>query len=388
MPPSVSLRSTRPPKLAPSARGGTPDASPSNVIRALVVALLVACSAEGPTSADAGGSGGHGASNGSGSGGASSGGSASGASAPGGSSSGGSSTGGNGTGGAGAGGEGPGGAGGAQPFVLETHTSTATGVLALDTNLPRIVADCQLVLGAPCEDLDGDGLVDAWEAAVLDRLRPTVVFDEDEPLVDEPTAVVGLVGRVTPASEFIHVYMMLGYSKDYGSCGGFTGHNGDSERVALKLGPAPSGDLGDAVVVAAFTTGHEGTANDHSMVFEGTELSMLSFPNELPENEPRWEVFSSSAKHATYPSIAVCEGVSFIPCLDEDCGPDGVTNVALHRRVFPFVNAGEEAMPLVDDLTALGFPGDTAWGMEDFCGGLGGSGCSAPVRDKITSDPF
>ena len=30
--------------------------------------------------------------------------------------------------------------------------------------------------------------------------------------------------------------IVLAYAIDYGSCGGFTGHHGDSERVALRLG--------------------------------------------------------------------------------------------------------------------------------------------------------
>jgi hypothetical protein len=278
---------------------------------------------------------------------------------------------------------GGGGAGGA--FVLIAQTSEAGGIMRLDTNLPRTVAACEAIPSAPCDDLDGDDLVDAWEEVALDRLRPIVVLDEDEPLVNDPTAVVGLVGRVTPVGQFIHMYMMLGYSKDYGSCGGFTGHNGDSERVALKLEQAPGGDLGDVVVNAAFTTGHEGTSNDQSRIFEGVNLALLSFSMDV---EPRWEVFSSASKHATYGTKMLCEDVSIIPCFDEDCAPDNVANPALYRRLFAFVNAGEPATPLVNDLGPLGFVGETAWGNQDFCGGLGGSGCSAPVRDKLTNDPF
>ena len=99
-------------------------------------------------------------------------------------------------------------------------------------------------------------------------------------------------------------------------------------------------------------------------------------------------VYPSADKHATYATIAICEGVSVVPCFDEDCAPDGVNDPSKFDRLPPFVNAGEETAPLVSDLTAIGFPGDDAWADQDFCGGLGGATCSAPVRDKLLNDPF
>lgn len=298
-----------------------------------------------------------------------------------------------GAGGAGAGaaqGAGGSGGGGAGAFVLEVHTSLESDSLRLSTNLPREDAACLALAtpGAPCGDVDQDGLTDAWEDVVLDRLRPTVVLDEDEQLVGDPSAVQGLVGRVAPVGGEIRAFMMLGYSKDYGSCGGFTGHNGDSERVALSLAPIPNGGPGDVVVTKAYTAAHEGTATDHGHVYAGAELSELVFETDPSLGEPRWSVFSSADKHATYASIAVCEGISIVPCFDEDCAPDGVADPAPYRRLFALVNAGEETSPRVSDLTGLGFPGDDAWAMQDFCGGLGGSGCSSPVRDKLLVDPF
>jgi hypothetical protein len=104
--------------------------------------------------------------------------------------------------------------------------------------------------------------------------------------------------------------------------------------------------------------------------------------------EPRWVVFPSSDKHGTYATIEICEDVSVIPCVDEDCGADGVADPAMYDRLPPYVNAGEEAMPLVTDLTVVGFPGDDAWAEQDFCGGLGGTGCSDDVRNKLLPSPF
>lgn len=242
--------------------------------------------------------------------------------------------------------------------------------------------------GAPCDDIDLDGLVDAWEDLVLDRLRPLQRLDEQESLVADPSFVLGDVGRVAPVAGHVRVFLMLGYTRDFGSCGGISGHSGDSERVALDLLPDDARGPGGAVVVGAYTAAHENTATDHGQVFTGAALGQLVYTPDPDSGKPRWVVFPSADKHATYATIAICEGVSVIPCLDEDCGPDDIADPALYDRLPPIVNAGEEAAPRVTELSVVGFPGDDAWAMQDFCGGLGGTGCTSPVREKLLVDPF
>lgn len=273
------------------------------------------------------------------------------------------------------------------PFVLDVHTELVDGRLALRCNLPWDVAACMAIAGAPCDDVDGDALVDAWEDAALERLRPLRRFDEAESILDDATAAMADVGRVFAAGDHLRLYVMLGYSRDYGSCG-FTAHNGDSERIALDLVAWPAGGPGGATVEIAYTAAHEGTATDHGRVFTGDDLGMLVFAVDPIHDEPRWVVFPSADKHATYASIEICENISQIPCFDEDCGPDGVDDPAAFDVLPVVVNAGEQAMPRVTDLAAVGFPGDDAWSGSDFCGGLGGTGCSSPVRDKLTIDPY
>ncbi len=288
----------------------------------------------------------------------------------------------------GANGTGGGGGVGGAPWALEVHTELSGDAMAIRVNLPLETSACAAEPGGlPCDDLDADGIVDLWEDAALDRLRPFVVFDEDEPLIDDSSFVTAIVGRVAPAAPNVHVYMMLGYSRDYGSCGGFTSHNGDSERVALELAPLAGGGPGDYVIVAGYTAAHEGTVSDSSRLFEGAELLELVFGEDAGLGEPRWTVYASASKHGTYASIDVCEGVSVVPCFDEDCGPDGVSP-GMYQRLFPYVNAGEESAPMITTLGSIGFSGDDAWADQDFCGGLGGSGCSAPVREKLLVDPF
>jgi hypothetical protein len=279
-------------------------------------------------------------------------------------------------------------------FVLSVSTElNVQNGLVLHTNLPAKTQDCLSVQAAqvPCTDNDQDGLTDAWEALVLERFHPIRRLDEDESLVTDASAVLGDVGRVKLAegNPFrAHVMIMLGYSKDYGSCGGFTSHNGDSERVALNLEQV-AGTLGDVQMVQVFTTGHEGTSNDQSRIFEVQEFGQLVFSTAFDNGQPRWVVFPSADKHATYATISQCEGVSFIPCLDEDCGPNGVANPALFDRLPLVVNAGEEAHQLVNDLSVIGFSGDDAWLEQEFCGGLDrNDGCSSAAREKLLNDPF
>jgi hypothetical protein len=273
-------------------------------------------------------------------------------------------------------------------FAIDCHTALVDGALALECNLPAALAACLELAGAPCEDADGDGLTDAWEDLALERLRPLRRLDEAESLVDDPDAVLGDVGRVFGVGDRVRMFVMLGYSTDYGSCGGFTSHNGDSERVALDLAAHPEGGPGGVIVAQAYTAAHEGTINDHSRRFGSDELGLLTHDADPESGEPRWVVFPSADKHGTYASLGICEGISILPCVDEDCGPDDVDDPSVFDRLPAVVNAGEPTSPRVTSLDALGFVGDDAWAEQDFCGGLGGDACSAPVREKLVMDPF
>jgi hypothetical protein len=277
-------------------------------------------------------------------------------------------------------------------FEPWAHTLLDGGRLAMETNVPRNVDTClaDLPADAPCEDADLDGLVDVWEIFALELLRPMLRLDEAESLVDDPDTVLAFVGRVAPAAanpDQTRMFVMLGYHRDYGSCG-FTAHNGDSERVALDLGPLAGGGPGDVVMTGAYTAAHEGTATDGSRLFVGSELDQLVIEPDPDSTDPRWVVFPSADKHATYATIDICENVSPLPCFDEDCAPDGVASPADYDRLPPVWNAGEESAPMLEALDAVGFPGDDAWADQEFCGGLGGSGCSSAVREKLLVDPF
>ncbi len=249
--------------------------------------------------------------------------------------------------------------------------------LVLETNLPVWAQGCDV---ETCEDVDQDGLNDAWEDLALQVFRPELILDEAEPGMDDPDLVLAQVGRVAPVgSDRVRVLLMLGWSEDYGRCG-VSAHHGDSERVALDV--LLDGER--AVVVGAYTAAHEGTALDHGQLVQGAGLLDLS-----TSEEPRWQVWPSEGKHATYPSVQSCEEVSIVPCIDEDCAPDGVDDPERYVILPDVWNAGEEAAPRLTGLSELGFPGDEAWLDQPFCGGGDRSAeCSSAVREKLLDDPF
>lgn len=271
---------------------------------------------------------------------------------------------------------------GSAPFVETSWTEAWNDTLALRTNVPRLVAACSTVTGAPCEDADADGLADRWETVLLEAMVPLVRFDEAEPLVDDPDAVFVAIARVAPVGDRVRAFITLAYHNDYGRCG-LSAHPGDSERVALDLEVLAEGDVG---IVGAYTAAHEGTVTDHSTVFVGGDLSELVF--ETHAGALRWVVFASDGKHATYATVDRCEGASFLPCLEEDCGPDGVPDPTVYEQLPPVFNAGEQATPMLSTLDVVGFPGEHAWEDQQFCGGLQGLICAGSILSKLTVDPF
>ncbi|GEM_PF-353995 len=255
--------------------------------------------------------------------------------------------------------------------------------LVLRVDRPAWASDCA---GLGCADADRDGLVDAWEDRVLQQLRPVLTFDEAEPLLWDDTVLVA-VGRVAPADDGgIRAWLALAYRDDYGRCG-LTAHAGDSERVVLDLAPVDGGAPGDVAVIGLYTAAHEGTVTDHSLRLQGDDLDLAELVDH--GGQPRWRVYASDGKHATYITAEMCEDAEWALCIEEDCAPDGVDDLAAHDRLPPVVNAGEPDAPRVGDLGPVGLPGEDPWALQDFCGGqAGGSGCAPSLSEKLLDDPF
>lgn len=242
-----------------------------------------------------------------------------------------------------------------------------------------------------CADLDQDMIVDDWENTMLSYLHPVLILDEQEPFLQDSTGHFAQIARVVYAptnAMRVDIYIVLAWSKDYGRCG-LTAHNGDSERIVLRLMlDSNQPDNYIWTLESLYTAAHEGEVTDAGHIWSGTDMAQLTYQTDAATNYPRLSVFPSEGKHATFGSIAACENVSFIPCLDEDCAPDNVSNPADWYLLSDVYNAGEQDFPILNDLTSVGFAGDFAWDGSHFCGGLGGTGCSSPILEKLLNSPF
>jgi hypothetical protein len=251
-------------------------------------------------------------------------------------------------------------------------TELVEGRLALRTSRP---SSC-----SGCEDLDGDGLADEWESRVLAAFRPMVRFADGEPYLDDPDAKLLQIGRVFPVGTdplVVRALIVVAYHRDYGStCAGIGAHWGDPERVAVELEALPEGGAGDVILARAYTAGHENTAGDVSRSFAREELDRLEYTS-----EPRWAIHASLQKHASFANTTLCEEASKLPCIRETCG-------AAEELLPDVINAGEPEVPMLDDLTAYGFPGELAWTDTEFCGGSTRAPCAGPLINKLIDDPF
>jgi hypothetical protein len=101
--------------------------------------------------------------------------------------------------------------------------------------------------------------------------------------------------------------------------------------------------------------------------------------------EPRWVIYASAGKHASYASEAACRGHSALVCKGEDCPSRSRTDREL---LFPVFNVGEgSGGPLATEAASL------AWSGGSYCGfRLSGIRerlpCAPPVAEKLRRDPF
>lgn len=266
------------------------------------------------------------------------------------------------------------------------------GQLVIDTPMPAVCT------GASCVDSDGDGLSDAWEDAILERLRPKLVLHPEEPNLVEDDGAMGLIGRVfRPAgapANIVRVIIVVGFAFDDGVSVlglGVTGHDGDSERVALELDLQNGGRR--AVLHRAFFSAHENMPSDHSSLYAPADLpGALSWATDA-DGQPRWLVWPSKSKHAEFANAAACADSSLwgTTLFQEQCPDDVASGVVVTP---PMVNAGEHDRPRVADLGVVGFPGESAWDGSSFCGGLRTRDrsrhffCGGAVAKKLSDDPF
>lgn len=276
-----------------------------------------------------------------------------------------------------------------------TTTRLRDGKLVVTMRRPAFVSSCTKT--ERCDDADHDGLVDDWEDALLDRLRPRMALHPEEPLLEDPEGRFGYVARVfrpeNGPSDVVRVILVTGFSYDpgvllFGKIP-MSAHDGDSERVAVEL--KLTGNGREATLNRAYFAVHEHTINDQSRLYAADELDRELTLGRDAGGEPRWVVFPSKGKHPEFANPAACAATSLhgTGLFREHCAASEAEG---HALLPPVVNAGEPAHHRADDLAIVGFAGDDAWAEQKFCGGfreqprLGA--CAESVASKLHDDPF
>jgi hypothetical protein len=276
---------------------------------------------------------------------------------------------------------------------------------ALITNLPIFVSETEK--GSDI-DLDGDGILQEWEDKAMEYINPKFDLDEGEEWFDHPEHHVVNFVRVFPYTKASHQYILFTYavtwSRDYGRTG-VAGHNGDTERIIMAWEVITTGGK-NLQLRYVFTSAHGGE-NDHSAVWDAWDRDCFTcgiafWPvdetmcGQLTFEDDILKLQISEDKHATYPTVSCCEGVTLLYLAGgfvmEDCG-GGRGN----PWRFYCYNAGEPEPNhyLINDLdnpsswkglseekrTSLTnlFPQEQVWSgnksnSSKFCGGLGCEG--------------
>jgi hypothetical protein len=332
---------------------------------------------------------------------------------------GGGTTGGGGTGGGTTGGGTTGGGttGGGTTGGTGTGGETASAVsLTVEDGGRKLISSVPFLVAADAvgtaSDPDDDGVDQAVEDAMLQRLNPQIGLDEEEDwLQARPIDKVVQFGRVTPypnrqVGRYLLVYYATTWSRDYGRFAiGLDvydrevaqRHNGDVELVVEAWEIL---DPKTAALRWVFTSAH-GAETLHSGVWaaEGSSCNdgkVAYGPDQricatLSFSGGRLSLQASEDKHAFYPTVAACEAVRLAINLGtgigEDCGGGG-------SFIFEVYNAGEPGLRLLDDIGGL-FAGEKLWTGDasgQFCGGHEGSynpdlPCPGRVGNRLGAPP-
>lgn len=223
----------------------------------------------------------------------------------------------------------------------------------------------QLLIVPASEDLDQDGLADAAELELARRARPYHVFSSRENALRpgepgtlfqvRPSGCSGPRSRcggkdLTVTVKYLNLWQMDGGYGKNSWCG--DKHKGDNQALSVDL---VSSDDGRTFRIAA--------VNNGAFVWP-TKSGAVRF-----KNGTHPEIYYSAGKHHQF-FDALFHGRA-APYTSWGCketldanGPKFLSSLKGN------VGEPERRAGFVDDLSAFGFPGESAWGTKPFCGGL------------------
>ncbi|MCZ2156825.1 MAG: hypothetical protein LC114_23505 [Bryobacterales bacterium] len=227
---------------------------------------------------------------------------------------------------------------------------------------------------AGTRDVDGDGLDDGFEQALLERFLPQFYLSHGEcadkpaafaPGEKEPRALAldgTIYGQAFPVSDGNAHWVELHYYHLWATDCGRWGHPLDAEHVSTLLAAPSKDDPPEAWrAIYWYAAAHEDTICDTS---HGAHAGLLH------AERSGARVWISKAKHASYLTPERCR----FGCGGDECRKPG-------RLVVPrVVNLGEQDRPLNGALFVL----SERWPLTEKLG----SDFPAPVRQQLASAPL
>ncbi len=245
------------------------------------------------------------------------------------------------------------------PVVVPAGTSAWTGFPG------RVALLNRMLLVPAAEDLDQDGLADAAEAELASLARPYFVFSSQENALRpgepktlfqvRPAGCSGPRSRCEGKDLIVNVTYLNLWQRDggYGKiswCG--DRHIGDDQALNVRLASSDDGNTFRIVAV-----------ENWDYVWPTKSGAVRFHQGTHPEI-----VFSAGKHHQFFDTSMHGRASSYTKwgckeTLDEN-GPKFMSVLKGN------VGEPEHRAGFVDDLTAIGFPGESAWSRKPFCGGL------------------
>jgi len=263
-------------------------------------------------------------------------------------------------------------------------------------------------MSTPAPDIDGDNISDAVEWRLIEKFKPVLIFDENEPLdvANETVTLYQVHPVIKGRQEGYLITLVILYALDYGmtdfdldgwdhiTCGPIFG----DALAYLASQLDTDGHCGDSEALRIFVADYGDTWKIESLVMKRHHDDWKEYPESAFSFERDEEtglrthpiIYVSESKHAMYASSDECEGYS-VEIYDfglscevkfEDC--DGGVKLTLHTP--PAHNVGEHgrhAFETLDEVSRL-FPGESVWRDTPFCGGYTWESCEefAGMFDK------
>jgi hypothetical protein len=232
-------------------------------------------------------------------------------------------------------------------------------------DFPRTLDDCNAAI---CKDRDRDGLNDLWENVAATQLRPRLMLDSGDMLLQRKADAVRVMTSVVPLNrngrQYVLFASVIAFTRDYGYRGSWD-HAGDTEAFGMLFRLGPDDTLR---WVASTAKGHPCLLCDPRYHWKMQEFAGDGTPL----------LFVEKDKHGLWQNGPACRSESAFSCRSDHPLRPSAVNIGDYAR--------HDQATLIDSLDGLAkngpfgelaglFPGDAIWTPAKarvhgrFCGG-------------------